>query len=204
MANLKKKGGAVRKFLFILTAIAISGCSGTEQPISSAEVGQLKADISFLKALGEAQGALIDGHQKRISELEGAAGRVSDTAYLDPAGGPGYQYIETNVAPIIISFVDSNPIGDGTKARLKVGNLSSATFSGIEFEISYNRRVPQSGDGLARWRGDARTAIAKDARNIPAGAWTIVDVSLPGLKPDELGYMEVKAKLDTLELRKSF
>jgi len=192
----------MRLIVLAISVMAVGGCTRLDQPLSAADVAQIKGDISYLKSSAEMHENFIESLQGRVGRLEGLATGGPNIAYLDPAGGSGYQYIETNVSPIIVSFVDSSAIGDGTKARLRVGNLSSAMFSGIEFDVTYNRRAPQQPESMNDWAKGAMSITAKDARDIPAGAWTIVEVSLPGLKPEELGYLAVKAKLDTLVLRR--
>ncbi|WDI91958.1 DUF3251 domain-containing protein [Xanthomonas campestris] len=180
---------------------ALAACSPGAK--NSAEVRDLQEDIATMKGALALQANQISGLQDRLTTLDETASKDIRFATLDPAGGAGYQYISTNVAPVLISFVDSAPVGDGTKVRLKVGNLSSAVFSGVELSVVYNTRIPQDGKGIEAWNSSARSVVARNANDIPAGAWTTVEASLPGIKPQDLGHLAVSAKFDSLSLRRT-
>ena len=183
-----------------VSVVALTACSGSGLP--SAELGKMQSDIQLVKTANELQRADIVKLAERLSSLESARLMQSDTAYLDPAGGSGYQYIQTNVTPVLLSFVESSPIGDGTKIRLQVGNLSNATLSGLGLTVRYNKRMPATGAGVEEWNRTLMSTDASDPKDIPAGSWANVDISLPGIKPDELGYLAVKVNLDVLSLRR--
>lgn len=180
-------------------AIALTACNGAG--MTPEDVGKMRSDLGVVKLAGELQQRDIDKLEARLAALESANSALSDTAYLDPAGGSGYQYIQTNVAPVLVSFVESSPVGDGTKIRLRVGNISNATLSGLELAVRYNKRTPTTGEGLDEWNRTLMNKDASDPKDIPPGAWAFVDVSLPGIKPDELGYLSVKINMNVLSLR---
>jgi hypothetical protein len=184
-------------------AVMLAGC-GSQPGLTSGEIAQIKGDLSYLKSAKNEQEALQTNLNDRIKALEAVAVNAPNSAFFDPAGGTGYQYISTNVSPIIVSFVDVSPIGDGAKIRLKVGNLTTATYTGVRLDVSYNTRIPEEATQVAAWSKKTRDVSANDASALAPGAWSMVEASLPGIKPDQLGYIVVKAHLDNLSLRTSY
>ncbi|HHA2589856.1 TPA: hypothetical protein ACOEA0_000654 [Stenotrophomonas maltophilia] len=183
-----------------VAALILGGCSEHGQ-LTSADVAQIKGDLSYLKSSQLRQDDFQSDLASRVKALESARANAPISAFFDPAGGPGYQYISTNVSPVVVSFLDVSPIGDGAKIRLRVGNLSTATYSGVRLDVTYNRRVPEHSTQLAAWNEGKREVSANDASDLAPGAWSIIEASLPGIKPDELGYIVVEAHLDNIRLR---
>lgn len=185
----------------VLTCLSLlTGCDGmgTDQAART-EIAALRSEVESLKSQLETQRQRAVDSNGRIQALELAS--KGEWAFLDPAGGTGYSMMQTSVAPLMVSFVDSSPVGDGTKVRLQVGNMTSATFSGVGLVISYNRRVPQDVADLEKWNADLRNSSADLTDSIYPGTWNTVSVSLPGIKPEELGYLAIKGKLNVISLR---
>lgn len=187
-----------RMLVIAACALATQGCQNSGPSLTAAELAQMRGDLAYLKSSQELQDNLHNALLMRVEGLESAGS--ARTVFLDPAGG-GYQYLQTNVSPVVASFVDAVAQGDGTRIRLRIGNLSSATYSGIELGVTYNKRVPTDPASVDAWNKAGKTITARDAGELPAGAWTIVTASLPGIKPDELGHVALKADFDTLRLR---
>lgn len=187
----------------LFLAIAVSGCSQQGGSSPGQEATELRREIDSLKnslaVLSDANNEL----KSRVDAIEDGSEATPKSAFFDPAGGKGYQYVSTNVSPILISFVDSSPIGDGTKIRLRIGNLSTATYSGIRLTVRYNTRFPDDAASIPTWLERMKHAVAQEANELPPGAWTEVEASLPGIKPDSLGHVVVAAELDSLRLRSS-
>lgn len=191
----------MEKTLLAVVTLVLAGCS-QQTAITDAELVGLRGDISYLKKEAELLSEFRQETRSRLSTLEGSPGAAT-WAMFDPAGGKGYQYIATNVSPIIISFVDSSPIGDGTKVRLRIGNVSSATYTGVKLTVRYNTRVPEDPANVPVWNEAMKEVVRDEATELPAGSWAVVEVSLPGIKPDVLGHVVVQAHLDNLRLRAS-
>lgn len=191
----------MKKCLIVAAVATLTACNGIGDGASPAQIGKIQSEIGLAQTSLDLQTADIRRLESRIATLEGRSNVLADTAYLDPAGGKGYQYIQTNVAPVIVSFVDSSAVGDGTRIRLQIGNLSSANFSGVALDVQYNKRMPSTADGVDDWNKSLMSIKATDPGDVSVGSWSYVDASLPGIKPDQLGYLAVKVKLDTLSLR---
>ncbi|NRP03269.1 DUF3251 domain-containing protein [Stenotrophomonas maltophilia] len=186
-------------FLAVVCVLGAQGCQKSGADLSPGELAQIRGDLSYLKSSQQLQDNLHNALMFRVEALETSG--ATRTVFLDPAGGSGYQYLQTNVSPVVAAFVDAMPQGDGTRIRVRIGNLSSATYSGIELGVTYNKRPPSDGAGVEAWNKANRTITARNAGDLPAGAWTIVEASLPGIKPDDLGHIALKADFDTLRLR---
>lgn len=193
----------MKPLLTIIAVLSMASCVQTQSPqLNTLELEGLKAELATLRidvAAQKDEHVALNGRLKAIEDR----GLPASTVFLDPAGGGGYGVLNAGVAPILVSFIDSAPIGDGTKVRLKIGNTTSATFNGVDLSINYNRRLPSDGDGFATWSEGLRTAAARIPTALAPGSWTVVSASLPDIKPDSLGYLVVSAKLDSVALRTS-
>lgn len=187
--------------LITLLAFTLVGCS-QQRGMTDAELVGIRGDISYLKREAEMLSEFRQETRSRLSAIENSS-TEGTWAIFDPAGGKGYQYIATNVSPILMSFVDSSSIGDGTKIRLRIGNVSSATYTGVRLTIRYNTRVPQEPSSVPAWNEATKEVVRDEVTELPAGSWAETEVSLPGIKPDSLGHVAVQAHLDNLKLRTS-
>lgn len=186
--------------LIIVGVTFMAGCGGiANDPNARAEITTLRIEIESLKAQLETERQRGVDSNGRIQALEQRS--MGEWAYLDPAGGTGYATMHTSLAPLMVSFVGAQPIGDGTRIRIQVGNVTSATFSGVDLTVQYNRRVPQDSGDIEKWNSTLRNAEIALTDSIYPGTWNTVAVSLPGIKPDELGYLAVKGKLNVVSLR---
>lgn len=158
------------------------------------------------KAKADAASSETERLAKQLDEMEvrvrtGEILRENDYkswAYLDPAAGPSYMVAETNVSPILVSFTSVQAVADGSTVSLKLGNLSTARFSGAKLYARYNVRAPSEDSERGAWLKRQRVAEAKVNGDLIPGMWNVVQVSLPGIKPDALGHLEIKVELDTV------
>lgn len=177
--------------LGVLWAGAAVGCA---QQNGSPEAQDLRQEVVNLRNEVKTVNAELVSVRSNLLTLMLKDSRV---VQLDPAGGSGYQTLETNVVPLLVSFEDAQPIGDGTRVKLQVGNMTTATINGLALTVSYNRR----NDGAADWSSSVKFADSKVASDLAPGAWTNVFVSLPGIKPSDLGFLSIQASVDNLSLR---
>ena len=188
--------------LGLLALALLAPLVGCDMDIATqTETDQLRREIQTLQHELESERQRGVDRSAKITALEQASVNSRQWAYLDPAGGTGYSLVNGGLAPVLLSFTGSEPVGDGTRIRFQVGNMTSATFSGMKLTIRYNTRPPQNGDGFEQWQEKTRTAEVTLTDQIRPGAWNSVVASLPGLKPDELGHLALKPELDVLSLR---
>ena len=188
--------------LAVATLAACSdGGSASREFASQASLDAASAKTSAELATREASEAkkAIDDLELRVRVIElNNSDEFHGWATLDPAGGKSYQVAETNIAPVLVSFTSASPIADGSEVRLQVGNLSTARFGGAELTLRYNKRMPQDEELRANWFKAQRETSAKIPESLVPGTWNAISVSLPGIKPDELGYLSIKVELDTV------
>lgn len=190
------------RVLFLpLVAAGIIACQPAGKDYSG-DIARLQADLESVKADLELERVRGVDSNGRIQKLEAAPrSEKIEWAILDPAGGDGYSKIDTNLAPILLTFQDSAPVGDGTKIKLQVGNMTSATLAGIKLKINYNVRAPVDRDALSEWSKSTRTIDVTLTDRLYPGTWTAVSASLPGIKPDQLGFIAVKGELNNVVMK---
>ncbi|MCS4236658.1 DUF3251 domain-containing protein [Stenotrophomonas sp. BIGb0135] len=155
--------------------------------------------------------AKLSEAERRITELEGQSKSFETRlasqlqrerdgkAYLDPSGDGGYGVVHTELGILLVSMSSVSPKADGAEIVLKIGNLSAATFAGAEAEIGYNVRF----DGSPDWADKTRTIKTKIANPIRAASWNKMSTSLPGLRPDQLGFLSVTVTPNEVRLVES-
>jgi hypothetical protein len=190
--------GSMRITILLLAGLA--GCTQSNKDYSS-EIALIRSELSSVKHdldLERRRGVDSNG---RIQKLEASSPQPADIALIDPAGPDTFQRINTNLTPILVAFYDSSPVGDGTKIKLQIGNISSATMDGIKLRVQYNVRAPQDSSKIGEWNARARNQNVDLVDRLGPGTWTTVSASLPGIKPDELGFLAVSAELGGVSLR---
>lgn len=195
----------MRSKALALLVMSVAACSHDGTAIDPRSA-QASIDAAAAKTSAELAAQEAKAAQKAIDELElrvriielNNSEDFTGWANLDPAGGRSYQVAETNIAPVLVSFTSATPIADGSQVRLQVGNLSTARFGGAELTLRYNKRMPQDEELRGSWFKTQRETTAKISESLVPGTWNVISVSLPGIKPDELGYLSIKVKLDTV------
>lgn len=143
----------------------------------------------------------LDDAKQRISLLENAnkvnelIAASGNQAYLDPTSD-GYSTVRTDIGPLLVSFQDGTPKADGTEITLKIGNPSAASLVGVKFHVEYGPRQTASKD----WLGSLKQTEYTTVNPVFSGAWSLVKIPLPGIKPDELGYLSVRAETNQVRL----
>jgi hypothetical protein len=191
------------KFLIILLLATItSGCnyfshSGGEQ---IAKVQEFETKVTEL--------------EKKVTELEWdllstkLEAEKYNSANFDPAEGKGYQRLDTTSGTLLVSLSDVRPYLDGVKVKLELGNIQSASYSGFVISSEYSRRYPkfikdqpeQNKKNREEYESSKRKKEEKFTQLLKAGAWNTVEITLPDIKPNEFGKLELKVKMSTVRL----
>lgn len=180
------------QFCGLPVIVTLVGCSLGNGDAQRNE-GRL-ADLERRTAVLESQSKSLDTKLTTYIQLNG-----DHKAYLDPSGNGGYGAVQTNVGILLVSVSRVSPKADGTELVLEIGNPSSATYVGAEAQIDYNVRYV----GSAEWRNGLRTTRTKILKPLLPASWNTITTSLPGIKPDELGYLAVNVDPDEVRLNKS-
>lgn len=175
----------------VLLIAALVGCSaGTEEPKHTEE---RLSDLERRATMIESQSNNLDAKLTTHIQLD-----RDRRAYLDPSGNGGYGAVQTDVGILLVSVSRVWPKADGTELVLEIGNPSSATYVGAEAQIDYNVRYV----GSAEWRNSVRTTRTKILKPLHPASWNTITISLPGIKPDLLGYLAVNVDPDEVRLNK--
>lgn len=149
--------------------------------------------------------------EKRTSTLEidsRLRRNLYQTGVFDPADS-SFQRIDApdGFGSFAVSIDDVRPFGDGVKVTLNLGNLSTASFLGVELDIRYGVREPASDtpDFFARygeWIAAQKSKKETLTKELTSGNWNPVTVALPDIASDSFGYLEVSLKTRQISLSK--
>jgi hypothetical protein len=106
----------------------------------------------------------------------------------------GFVPLRTSTGFLLLLSLDAiESYLDGYKVKLRIGNSSSVTLSGLELNVNW-------GAQLAYKR--ARFRKASTPQDFIPGIWTPVEIVLPNTKATEVGTIEFSASSETVSLRK--
>jgi Protein of unknown function (DUF3251) len=195
----------MRRFVLIcLSASLVSCAQPMPPPPGQAEAIQvLKNQVAALIKRLDEDDVKLSGQSSLISQL--VAWRYShdySSVQLDPAQR-GYGRVDADVGTFAVSLQDVRPFADSVRVRLTVGNLSAATFSGAKLTLKYGRRMPNGsepdyGAALNAWSASLQTKLESITERLLPGHWNPVQVTLPGIQPKDLGYLEVSISTDQI------
>jgi hypothetical protein len=124
---------------------------------------------------------------------------VSDFQRLDSGTGFG---------TFAVSIGDVRPYGDGVQLKVNFGNPSTASFDGVKVKVLYGARKPTDVDkpDFSRrnqeWHDSLLTKEMTLADTLRAGKWNPVEIALPGIASDKLGYVEISLQTSQISLGK--
>lgn len=198
------------RFIALVPALAcIVACSQTPSPEQQAKLAEMQRKI-------DAQQTQIDSLQTSIGSLSGEvfAQQAVTQAYkrvtLDPASDQGFGRLDTTVMPLTISMKDVKALADGSRLVLSIGNLSTATVSASSLSVKYGSRAPefkQGDEGYASrynaWHSGLRERKQDVTDSLRPGTWNTVSINLPGVPPNQLGYVEISGDISQISLRQN-
>jgi hypothetical protein len=185
-----------------LTAASTGFLRATPAPqipdTSSARIGVLESQIRVLQAEVNSNRMDYTSDRERYSR-----------ATLDPTE-PSFQRVDAmgSFGSFAVSIEDVRPFGDGVRLRMHLGNLSTAAFDGVIVKIQYGAREPKD-YGAADW--ESREKAWKDSLQkkevtltdtLRPGHWNPVEITIPGIAVDRLGYLEVRLQTNDISLAK--
>ena len=126
-------------------------------------------------------------------------------ATYDPAAGEGFSRLDTSVGSFAVSIQDVRPHADGVKVRLHVGNLTTVTIKGGTFKVKWGPRMPASEgeDWLTHYTDWEKTLKEKEVKftdELRPGTWNNVTLTLPGIRPEQFGYLELSMNTERISL----
>jgi hypothetical protein len=121
---------------------------------------------------------------------------------LDPAE-KGYQRLDTDNAFFFVSCEDAQPYLDGQKLTIRIGNPFAVRFVGFTVTVQWGRRYTRNGaDNIsyAMWKSGLKTKEFSFPTALEPARWSEVELILPATSVDQIGYLEVSMKTNTVSL----
>lgn len=188
--------------LAVFAALIVCGCSNSAD---SSRISVLEARVNSLETRlttsDEQIRFLNDANDKQATQL---VNLKFDTGVnwvdFDPADTDGYMNVRTKIGTLLLSIDRVEPIADGSKVILRVGNPTSATLLGLELQTRYGSRWDQKAD-YNQWQSGLAAKEVSIADTLFPSSWNYVSFALPGVKPDQLGHISLAARTDRISLR---
>jgi Protein of unknown function (DUF3251) len=146
--------------------------------------------------------AQLDTLRGRVDSLETkvwfveASTSADSSAYLTP-GSDGYSIILSDLGRLTVSLEDVLAYANGSRVRLRIGNLTNATITGAKSTLEWGS-VSERGFQVD---STVRTREVKFDRALRPGRWNDVSVVLEGVPPTQLGFIRVRSvRHDGIEL----
>ena len=130
--------------------------------------------------------------QRRIATLESSEATVSTEE-------EGYDVARTKFGPITVSTRSATPYLDGYKVKLRIGNMTNASFNGAKLSLGWG--PPFDTNKPEEWANSQKTKEMTLTTKLLSGAFTDVEVTLTPAKPEDIKTFTVGFELNQLELR---
>ena len=184
----------------IVLALLLCGCAS--HPDDAADIEKLRAQIasqaSQLKALN-----YIAKDAETLSRRLFVQAQRFDSAVFDPPTNEGFEKVDTNVAPIVVSVNNIAAYGNGTRVTLAVGNMTSAELDGVTGTAKYGAAHPAlTSATYLDWYGKLGTEKFSVNHPLLPGKWNYTNINLPSIPPAKFGYLEISLSVDSVSLQK--
>jgi hypothetical protein len=189
-------GGRIALLCF---AAALSGCG--QNPLT--KVSELERTVAEQNARIEDLAKKLKDAELKLFFLELSKDSYK-TATFDPAADEGFSRIDTSVGTLAVAIREVKPHADGVKVRLHVGNLTSATVSGGKFKAKWGPRMSKVESGewqttYVQWQKKLHEQESNFTQELRPGTWNNLTLTLPGVPPEQFGYLELS--LDTSQIK---
>jgi hypothetical protein len=185
-----------RAHLVVGSALVLASCGAAENPATlSRELQQLQSKVAELERTVALQGILGDSYRD-----------AHKAAMFDPSASAGFSRVDANLGTFAVSMQDVRPYGDGIRVRANLGNLTSATFDGVELSVTWGARSPYASTDTVTaevyeaWRASLRETTVRLTDNLRPGHWNPVSFLLPATDLRHFGYIEVGIVTDRISL----
>lgn len=185
----------------LILALAVL-CAACQQqgpyadPVQSAKISQLEARISAIEEDSSLVRKQLDAARAELVVLRFSS--PIRPALIDPSDGDGYSSMGTSIGALLVTFQSIEPIGDGSRVTILVGNPHAATLNGLNLNVAYGNR--QGDQPEQAWLDGLKHTKKEAIQTFPSNSWTRVSFSLPGLKPDEVGHIRIHGEVGRLSL----
>jgi hypothetical protein len=178
-----------RKWALLVIAfevVALSACGRTrDKAEETAKAQAITAELQALRSQLEVTQQTLRSAESRLQSLEFNT-KWDGTAYLRPGDG-GYSRVQGDIGIFTVKLEDIRTYASGSRIKLKIGNLTSATVDGFGATIDWG---PEVAYGLP---DDAKTHTREVtlSESLEPGKWNFVTLTLEDVPPHEFGFLRV-------------
>jgi hypothetical protein len=177
----------MRRICLLAATVLVAACSSGE----AAEVQGLKAELASARQKADSAYQLADSLRQALG-IDDLLKNFDKIAVLDPAES-GFGVVESSYGKLTFSIANVEPLADGSRVTLKVGNLTSATIAGGTLQVQWGPRQAKD-QGLTAWQQSLHQSDMSFTEALAPGTWNNVRLTLGGTPPTSLGYLRVSIK----------
>lgn len=203
----------LRRIVLLVCCVSVAACQ-QQQNAAADQPAQMNQLTERLEALETQQRQLSDQIRQLNREVSivQAQQQLYQEAAFDPSADEGYVRVDTDLGPVVMLLENVEAYVGGSRVTLRVGNLTSATFQGMKFQVTWGPKAPKApaedADDAwkkywavyAQWRESEQSKEVEVAEAMQAGAWSRAKITLPGVPPSELGYLRIRASINEIAL----
>ncbi|MEI7464286.1 MAG: hypothetical protein WCJ87_02995 [Burkholderiales bacterium] len=128
----------------------------------------------------------------RVSALESGDATISTE-------DQGYDVARTKFGPFTVSVRGVTPYLDGHKVKIRIGNLTNASFDDPKLKLSWGPAF--DAEKPDDWEKNQKKREVSLTESLLSGSFTDVEVILTPSKPEDIKSISVGFELDKLKLR---
>ncbi|MGN6312627.1 MAG: hypothetical protein ACTHMO_02580 [Rhodanobacteraceae bacterium] len=196
----------IRAAVVLAVTLGVLAACGTSSDLEQRTTG-LQLKITELQDQLNTLKGQVDSQQKANVNLSNAVFRMAlkdhSSASFDPVTGQGYELLDVGIVRVMVSIENITPYADGVKVVMNIGNPNAVTLSGLDGEAQYGPSSAgiQNND-YAAWEKLQKKVHLSIPDRIYPGRWNSVTVTLPGIKPEQFGRLEISLSGNQVELSK--
>jgi len=155
--------------------------------------------------------------QRRIADLETQIemlrnGQKADSenirklthasAFLDTSSPKGFERVDTEVGPLLISLGQISPDRDGFKVKVNIGISLAGVVNGLVLNARWGPHRPK-GDGadLETWLNSSKVKTFSIRNTLYPGKWNHVSIVIPESDPSRFESIEISIHVDAVTLQ---
>lgn len=141
----------------------------------------------------------IDALKKKVNKIEIDIHLLRNRSCDLNISGHGYCVLATDVGNMTVSCKEIAPYLDGSKLKIHLGNISSATLTRVGLNFEYGESP--EGKKFDEWIGGVKKNKTTLMEDVLPGYWHEAEVVLRGVPPEKLGYLNVAIDVPGISLK---
>lgn len=196
----QKKAVMTTRFPLVLSfacaSVLLASCE--KQATASPSASQLTDITALQTTVNDDHTSQIKKLQKELRDLEFKVAGLGVQAGTVTADSQSYTLVNTRHGPFTVALVGLTPYLDGYKAKLRIGNMTSAIFKGAKLDASWG---PLISAGAEDYFGKRKNKEFDLSTEFKAQSFTEIEVALSPAKPDEVKEIDIGLDFNVVSLR---